>query len=848
MIKLKVQSKVYLLLACLLCFWEYNPALAQEQETYEDPAMAQTTAPMPSYSPDNPFATSEYTDIADVAEEWLRLGGNIDQYFYSEGFTTGTDGTLGNEHLCIRDDFNKVYVGRSDVCVNRAAADYDYIHFDKKDLSSFDSLAQILNSMLDPTQTYQTGDLLGDTSQYWSGCFSVVQGGQSWGGYSGGTCPNINDGYDGQINYGYVKQTLTNTAAIDLALKDAGLETTGYTYSWLVKNADANYQNENNPNRADPFSVTLQIVDDNKQVVYEKTYDYSYYINNWTRIDGSETFDTPFNLDELSEIQLSITGYDIGYWAGYYGPEFKQPDIRLNYRVAQPTGPSPEEILKEQMCTSDPTYDPSCPGYNDAMMAQIASTNTIDDINSGANISTQITTNDGSTGTFDDPTGATEQLAEATGAIVDDGSDTGSDNGMPDPVAEATGEPDPVQEAVAEATSEPIQEATEQATGEPDPVQEATAQTTSETTADTTSETKSSSTGLNATQLSAVNAANNVANSAVSASTTAAQASTSIGLSESGGVSSTLTSVDPTGSTSADGSVASSTDFSGGTDGSTVATVEPMQNTNTGQTFDSSQVAAVDSSVSNTSGSDTGNTQTFDSSQGTTVDSSTADSSTASVDITQTFGSSQDTSVTQSFGNSGSDNGQSQNSSTGSNNGSQSNSSFDSSDFASTGQTAQDSNPLADGGAVQTTDITGEQDLATSNESLVQLAMLNDPTNPINQIINDITANIITQAVTDAEETAEESAETSVESQNAKEDALVAEALAGSDDEDAQAALLGYNPNFRAYQQPQMQGGEIYNDQGVYENQKTYDSPRAGLFNGASDALHREMVRSQYEN
>jgi len=80
-----------------------------------------------------------------------------------------------------------------------------------------------------------------------------------------------------------------------------------------------------------------------------------------------------------------------------------------------------------------------------------------------------------------------------------------------------------------------------------------------------------------------------------------------------------------------------------------------------------------------------------------------------------------------------------------------------------------------------------------------------------------------------------------------EEDALVAAAQSGDDSEDAQAALLGYNPNFRAYQQPQMAGGEIYSDQGVYENQKTYDSPRAGLFNGASDATHRAMVRQQYE-
>jgi len=142
MTRWKVLSKASLLLACLLCYSAYNPATAQDA-ILVDPGidiLIQDEPPLlsppllspppdqlippsepvlaPTYSPNNPFANSEYKDIADIAEDWLQLGGNIDEYFYSEGFTTGTDGTLGNEHLCIRDDFNKVYVGRSDVCVS----------------------------------------------------------------------------------------------------------------------------------------------------------------------------------------------------------------------------------------------------------------------------------------------------------------------------------------------------------------------------------------------------------------------------------------------------------------------------------------------------------------------------------------------------------------------------------------------------------------------------------------------------------------------------------------------------------------------------------------------------------
>jgi hypothetical protein len=80
-----------------------------------------------------------------------------------------------------------------------------------------------------------------------------------------------------------------------------------------------------------------------------------------------------------------------------------------------------------------------------------------------------------------------------------------------------------------------------------------------------------------------------------------------------------------------------------------------------------------------------------------------------------------------------------------------------------------------------------------------------------------------------------------------EEDALVASAQSGDDSEDAQAALLGYNPNFRAYQTPQIQDAQFYQPKEIYAGQKNYDNPSQRFFNGASDATHKEMVRQQYE-
>jgi hypothetical protein len=82
---------------------------------------------------------------------------------------------------------------------------------------------------------------------------------------------------------------------------------------------------------------------------------------------------------------------------------------------------------------------------------------------------------------------------------------------------------------------------------------------------------------------------------------------------------------------------------------------------------------------------------------------------------------------------------------------------------------------------------------------------------------------------------------------NEKEDELVTAALAGDNSEDAQAALLGYNPNFRAYQQTQIPDSQFYQPKEIYEGQKNYDNPNSRFFNGASDELHNQMVRQQYE-
>ena len=126
----------------------------------------------------------------------------------------------------------------------------------------------------------------------------------------------------------------------------------------------------------------------------------------------------------------------------------------------------------------------------------------------------------------------------------------------------------------------------------------------------------------------------------------------------------------------------------------------------------------------------------------------------------------------------------------------------------------------------------------------VELASLdrNIIDNAINSAIDTIIQNQLQAEDNFKEDTSDEGQLTAEE-----EEALVAAAQSGDDSEDAQSALLGYNPNFRAYQQPQMVDANFYQPKEIYKGNRNYDNPNQRFFNGASDATHREMVRQQYE-
>jgi hypothetical protein len=104
----------------------------------------------------------------------------------------------------------------------------------------------------------------------------------------------------------------------------------------------------------------------------------------WTNVAGTETFaNNGMPVASIANFSLSFNGKDSRYWAGYYGPQVRNPSLSLNYTFDQcssnplssPTCPGYAAAYLTQQCTANPLYNSSCPGYAAAYQIQQCSIN-----------------------------------------------------------------------------------------------------------------------------------------------------------------------------------------------------------------------------------------------------------------------------------------------------------------------------------------------------------------------------------------------------------------------------------------------------------------------------------------
>ena len=212
------------------------------------------------------------------------------------------------------------------------------------------------------SNSFTGAELITNTGSSWQGCSTATSEG-FWGGTSGGPCPGIwtnnQQWNENQIIFSYGKTTLSQTASLAAGLNQlgTGLQINGYNYHWHVKNSNIN---GTQPGGYDPVAyIDITLYNKDGSIAERDTYDYGYYIPGWTAFTGTRTYSNPYSLSQVDNLQLSVTGQDAGYWAGYYGPEFMHFSLTANYSV--------------DPCATDPLYSTTCKGYLDALLEKIES-------------------------------------------------------------------------------------------------------------------------------------------------------------------------------------------------------------------------------------------------------------------------------------------------------------------------------------------------------------------------------------------------------------------------------------------------------------------------------------------
>lgn len=205
-------------------------------------------------------------------------------------------------------------------------------------LTSSNLFAQVVGTQPSPNATYnQTSNLLNPTVNAWTGTVA----GQN-GGFSGGTTPAFNAGTN-TIIFGYTTATAAQTIAINQALSGTGIQVGGYNYSWNINNDPATMQ-------YGTLTGKVVLKDSGGNALQTYNYNYPQQAGGFITYSGTQWFTQNYSLSGLSNLELSFTGKDATFWAGYYGPQVRNPSLSLQYTF--------------DPCTTNPGYSPSCPGYN----------------------------------------------------------------------------------------------------------------------------------------------------------------------------------------------------------------------------------------------------------------------------------------------------------------------------------------------------------------------------------------------------------------------------------------------------------------------------------------------------
>ena len=164
------------------------------------------------------------------------------------------------------------------------------------------------------------------TTFTWGGFVTTESNG---GGFSGGNVPGYNPS-TGTFIFGYMQGAVNYSLAINTAMQAAGtgIQVNGFRYSWNYFNQDFS---------RGTLTGNISLTNSSGAVVENYNYVMPKTTEGWTSMSGIQNFNTQYAPLSLGNLNVSFTGKDDRFWAGYYGPQIKDIDVRLLYSTgAQP--------------------------------------------------------------------------------------------------------------------------------------------------------------------------------------------------------------------------------------------------------------------------------------------------------------------------------------------------------------------------------------------------------------------------------------------------------------------------------------------------------------------------------
>jgi hypothetical protein len=207
--------------------------------------------------------------------------------------------------------------------------------------------------------------------------------GQNAGYSGGGNGPAFNAATNTLI-FGYTTRTATQTITAEafaiqhaLNLSNSGIRINGYNYSWYINNSG---------DQRGTLSGQVNFLRGGTSLRTD-TYNYDAPTNGFELRTGTQTFATQESMLAGDSMTLSFTGRDNRFWAGYYGPQVRDPSITLNYTndpcmanpLSSPSCSGYAAAYQAQMCSANPLYNSACPGYTQAYFTQQCTVNSLFD-------------------------------------------------------------------------------------------------------------------------------------------------------------------------------------------------------------------------------------------------------------------------------------------------------------------------------------------------------------------------------------------------------------------------------------------------------------------------------------